>query len=703
MENTSVGVTHLFNGTRIALVGASPRSGFTRRVLSNLRLFGFPEDQIFFVNPNYSDIETRTCYPNLRQVPASVDLAVILTPKNLVPGVLQDAVSAGVKSAVVIASGFAEVGVDGVDLQKQMTEIATNRISVCGPNTMGLTSFVNGLALFTGEIPSNVSAGPLSAVFQSGGMLNVFLQVCAYRRIGMNRLVVTGNEAVVTLAEYLSFYAEDSQTKLIAIHVESIRDGEKFRRALRQCRENQKPVVALLVGKSTHARQTVQAHSGNLVASSKWEEALKGYGAIVVNNLDEMVNACSLLARLNLDEVSNRVQLATVSGGDCSWLSDLADSAGIELPSLPEEIRDALKPILRKERFIDNPLDVGGLPRSGDDRFERTIDTVCESPLFSTIAFRLNYPSPYTETAGMPYRIAAEAVHRHGKQPVFLTRASEALGDDWMEFFAQLKVPFLLEYEKGLRAIRMVQDYCRARDRMGHEPAEPPNDRAASWLLTKSGILTFGQAKELFDYYQIPAVESKNVSSADEAIAAAHFLGFPVALKADSKEITHKTEVGGVALNLDTDEKVRRAYETIAKSVKPRVSGGFSLIVQPMVQNGVEVLLGIVNDPEVGPLVVVALGGIFTEVFRDTAVRPVPVSKAGAHRMIMSLKGKELLLGARGRPEADVQELARVVQQLSLLGRDGSDRLQEVDLNPVMVLPKGQGVKVVDALVVLKD
>jgi acetyltransferase len=628
---------------------------------------------------------------------------MVLTPKNAVPAVLREAVLAGVKGAVVLASGFAETGAEGAELQKQMTSVSGDRMVVCGPNTMGLTSFANRLALFSGEIPANVSAGPLSAVFQSGGMLNVFLQVCAYRRIGLNRLVITGNEAVATLADYLNFYAEDPQTQLIAIHVESIRDGAKFRQALRRCRENRKPVVALLVGKSARARQTVQAHSGNLVASSKWEEALKGHGAIVVNNLDEIVNVCSLLSQPNLEHLSGGVQLATVSGGDCSWLSDLADTAGIELPGLSEEIRENLKPILRKERFIGNPLDVGGLPRSGDDRFERTIDTVCQSPGFSIIAFRLNYPSPCTETAAMPYRIAAATARRHGKQPIFLTRASEALGDDWMECFAKMKVPFLLEYEKGLRAIRMVQGYCRAREGMEDVAVELPNKRAVSWLRTKRACLTFGQATELLDYYQIPVAETKPVRASDEAIAAARSLGFPVALKVDSNEIAHKTEIGGVALNLDTDEKVRRAYDTIVKNLESKVSSTFEMIVQPMVQNGIEMLLGIVNDPEVGPLVVVGLGGIFTEVFRDTAVRPVPVSEAEARRMIMSLKGKDLLLGARGRPEADVDELARVVERLSHLGHDCSDRLQELDLNPVMVLPKRQGVKIVDALVVLKN
>ncbi|MGH7848502.1 MAG: acetate--CoA ligase family protein [Candidatus Binatia bacterium] len=703
MSDTSANVATLFNPHRIALVGASPKSNFFRRVLSNLRLLGFGDERIFLVNPNYSAIEGRRCYSTLDRIPETIDVAMVLTPKTTVPTVVREAVSAGIKGAVVLASGFAETGPDGAELQKQITSIACDHAVVCGPNTMGLASFPNRLALFSGELPASVCAGPLSAVFQSGGMLNVFLQVCAYRRIGMSRLVVTGNEAVLTLADYLSFYAEDPDTQWVAIHVESIRDGDKLRRALHRCRENQKPVVALLVGKSARARQTVQAHSGNLVASSKWEEALKGYGVMVVNNLDEMVNVCSLLAHLSLERLSKGVQLATVSGGDCSWLSDLADTAGVELPSLSEGIRDALKPILRKERFIDNPLDVGGLPRSGDDRFERTIDAVCQSPGFSMIALRLNYPSPCTETAAMPYRIAAKTARRHGKQPVFLTRASEALGDDWMECFANLKAPFLLEYEKGLRAIRIVQDYCGAREGMETEPAEQPNDPAVSWLFAKSGSLTFWQAIELLDYYKIPVVQSKTASSPDDAIATAHSLGFPVALKVDSKEIAHKTEIGGVALSLDTDEEVRRAYGTIVKNIEDKVSSSFSMILQPMVQNGVEVLLGVVNDPEVGPLIVVALGGIFTEVLRDSAVRPVPVSQVEARRMIMSLKGKDLLLGARGRPEADVEELTQVVHQLSLLGRDCSDRLQELDLNPVIVLPKGQGLKVVDALVVLKD
>ncbi len=696
-------VKDLFTVQRIALVGASPKTSFSRRVLSNLGLLGFPEEQIFLVNPNHSVIGNRPCYPDLKQVPAAIDVALILTPKTFVPAVLRDAVAVGVKGAVVVASGFAEAGGDGSNLQQQMAEIAGDKMAICGPNTMGLASFANGFALFTGEMPANVAPGQLSAVFQSGGMLNVFLQLCAYRRIGLNRLAVTGNEAVTMLADYLSYYAEDPATNLIAVHVESIRDGEKFRQALEQCRKNSKPVVVLLVGKSARARQTVQAHSGNLVASSKWGEALKGFGAIVVSNLDDMVNACSLLSHIGSRGLLRGVQLATVSGGDCSWLSDLADSAGIELPDFPEEIHQALKPVLRKDQFIDNPLDVGGLPRGGGDRFEPTIETVCQSPRFSLIAFRLNYPSPCTETAAMPYRIAAETARRHGKQPVFLSRASEALGDDWMESFGKMKVPFLLEYERGLRAIKMIQDYYQAREMAEDRQEIPENARALTWLSSHRGTLSFAAAAELVGHYEIPVLQHMTVDSSVAAVAAAHALRFPVALKVDCREIPHKTDAGTVALHLDTQEKVRAAYDTIVNNAQQKTAEPFSVIVQPMVQNGVEMLLGIVNDSDMGPLIVVALGGIFTELFRDIAIRPVPVSTEEAQRMVMSLKGKDLLLGARGRPEADVDEFAGVVERLSLLARDCSDRISEFDLNPVMVLPKGQGVKAVDLLVVLKD
>jgi acetyltransferase len=505
------------------------------------------------------------------------------------------------------------------------------------------------------------------------------------------------------LADYLSYFARDPETNLVAVHVESIREGEKFRHALEQCRKNGKPVVALLVGKSARARQTVQAHSGNLVASSKWSEALKGFGAIVVNNLDDMVNACSLLSRSDTAGFSDGLQLATVSGGDCSWLSDLADSAGFELPDFSEPIRQALKPILRKEQFIDNPLDVGGLPRSGDDRFERTIEAVCQSPRFSLIAFRLNYPSPCSETAAMPYRIAAATARRHGKLPVFLTRAAEALGDDWMEFFRELKAPFLLEYEGGLRTIRMVQDYYQARAMTENRREIPANSAALAWLSEHHGTLSFAAAAELAGYYGIPVLPYMIVDSSVAAVAAARALRLPVALKVDSRAIPHKTDAGAVALGLDTEEKVRAAFDTIVNNAQQKTVEPFSVIVQPMVQGGVEMLLGIVNDPDMGPLIVVALGGIFTELFRDIAIRPVPVSKDEAYRMVMSLKGKDLLLGARGRPEADVEEFARVVERVSFLARDSSDRIAELDLNPVMVLPKGQGVKAVDLLVILKD
>ncbi|HWP57918.1 MAG TPA: acetate--CoA ligase family protein [Candidatus Acidoferrales bacterium] len=692
----------LFSPQSVALIGASPSSAYCRRVLSNLRALGFADERIFLINPNYSEIDGRRCYANLGEVSAPVDVAMVLTPKDAVPMILKEAAASGARGAVVLASGFAETGPEGAGLQKQISSVG-DRLAVCGPNTMGLASFSDRLALFSGELPPKVFAGPLSAVFQSGGMLNVFLQLCAYRRIGIGRLVATGNEAVLSLADYLNFYAADPQTKMIALHVESIRDGEEFRRALARCRNNRKPVVALLVGRSARARATVQAHSGNLVASARWEAALKHYGVMCVRNLDEMVNVCSLLAYANLDDLSPGVQLATVSGGDCSWLSDLADRAGLDLPDLPAEIKDKLKPILRKPRFVDNPLDVGGLPRAGDNRFERALDQVCQSPRFSLIAFRLNYPLPFTEAGARPYRVAAAAALRHGKKPVFLTRASEALDDHWMDFFAELKAPFLLEYERALGAIKRVQEHLGARAAAQAEPVEPANERARGWIGSKSNTLTFCEARELLGFYGIPVVETKPVGSADEAVAAARSLGFPVALKVDAKEIAHKTEAGGVALHLATEEKVREAYHAIALGcAAPGGPGTFSLIVQPMVENVAELLVGSVNDPEVGPLVVVAVGGIFTEALKDSATGLAPVSLAEARRMIFALRGKELLLGARGRPQADIDELARVIRAVSLLARDCSDRIQELDLNPVMVLPKGEGVRVVDALVVLK-
>jgi acyl-CoA synthetase (NDP forming) len=703
MASRSVGVKDLFTAQRIAVVGASPKNQMSRRVLANLRLLGFPDSRILLVNPNYASIDTRPCYPALSKLPAQADVAVILTPKHTVVNVLRDALAAGIKAAVVIASGFAESGADGAELQREMADVGARGLALCGPNTMGLTSLASGFALFTGEIPGNVSAGALSAVFQSGGMLNVFLQLCAYRRIGVNRFVVTGNEAGATLADYLEYYAGDPATRIIAVHVESVRNGAGFRHALQLCRKNNKPVVALLVGKSSRARQTVQAHSGNLVANSRWKEALKGYGVIVVDTLDEMLNTANLLSQSDLEMVLKGIQLATVSGGDCSWLSDLADRARLELPDLPERIRDTLRPILRKESFIDNPLDVGGLPRSGDDRFERTMETVCQSPDFSLIALRLNYPSPCTEAAAMPYRIAAETARRHGKQPVFLTRASEALGDDWMELFAKLKVPLLLEYGNSLRAIRMVQDYWSERVIAGRRREVAVNAPALHWLSSHRGTLTYVEATELARHYEIALLQYMTVNSSMEAVAAAHVFGLPVALKVDCREIAHKTEAGGVALNLDTEEKLKRAYDRVVHSMQEKTSAPFALIVQPMVPNGIEMLLGVVNDPDVGPLVVVASGGIFTEVFGDAAIRPAPVSREEAYQMIMSLRGRDLLLGARGRSEADIDELAAVVERISLLARDCAGRLKELDFNPVIVLPKGQGVKVVDALVVLAD
>ncbi len=697
----SANLEAMLRARRVALVGASERIHYHGQVVRNLQTLGFPMEDVALVNPRRSEAYGLPCYASLAGVPGPVDVALIGTGAENLPAAVEDCAAKGVRAALVLSSGFAEAGAEGRERQAALVDYAARQgVSLIGPNSLGMVKPSNRLGLFASVVPPGLKAGNVSCIFQSGGMLNLFVGLMAGRHVGLGWAVVTGNEAMVTLADFLETAVDDPETGVIVLYLESVRNPALFRDGLERAAAAGKPVIALQTGLSEKGQRNVLTHSGNLASSGKgWTALLRQRNVTVVSNLDELLEAAALFSaarRLDVRPSRPSLFLMSVSGGDCTLLSDLSQKTGFDLPDLPAAAHERLVELVGKPSLADNPLDVGGLWRKGV--IPAVAETVAAATPADTVAFRLNLPDEAEPPLLEAYATLANTIRQAGKLPIALTRASEKLPAHWYAFFDSLGIPFLEEYERALRALQRLVIYNarvsplplqRERVRVG-EPLD--------WLqATPSGALSYADTERLFTQFGVPLAEAAVTHSPQEAAAAAERLGYPVAVKISSPDLPHRSDIGGVALGLAGRSDVEAAYDRVLASAGGAQVEG--VIVQKMAQGGVEMILGVSVDPEVGPLVLLGLGGIFVEIFGDVAMRPAPLSERDVDEMLAELRGLPLLTGARGRPKADLPALRQMVLAVSDMAVALGGDLAELDLNPVMVLPEGQGVAAVDALV----
>ncbi len=666
----------------MAIIGASDHSYYARSVFENLRRLGFPSEAIRLVNSNRAEAFGRPCAPRLD---APVDLAVIATPARSVPDVVRDCARAGVGACVVLSDGFAEVGAEGARLQSEAAAAArAGPLVLCGPNTLGLVVPSARLGAWGAPLPA-LHEGCVSMVFQSSGLLNLCLGLLSARGLGFGVAVSVGNEAGLTLADAMRFAIEDEATRIVITFLESVSDVAALRRALERADELRKPIIALRVGRSERARRNVLAHTGRLAASgAAWDGLFRQHGVVPVGNVDALLETTALFARAaDAPLTGDGLGFVTISGGDCTLFADLAERVGVRLPE-PSR-RDALADLVAKPTLLGNPLDVENLLRADAEAFFRALDLFCQEPSFALVGLRLNLPER-PDAIRESYARAARIARQHGKIPLFLSRASEPLDPSWHALFEELGVPFVQEYEKALRAVRALLEF-RAR-----RPRTPRRDRPRTVAPPHArGVLSMEDAVALLRAYDIPFAPTERVDSADHAVAAAARLGYPVAVKA---AVAHKSDLGGVRLDVTSAAAVRLAYAEVAAH-----EGGQGVLVQRMERGVVECIAGISRDPQLGPVLLVGLGGVFVEVLRDVALRVPPISADDARAMLDELGGKALLHGARGRPAADVEQLIEVLLRLSDLACDQGAGIAELDLNPLIVRERGHGLVAVDALV----
>jgi len=690
-------LTPLLHPRSLAIVGISGPERFGGVLFGNLREFGYP-GKIFGVNPRYETLYDRPCYPSLRDLPEPPDCALLAVPNERIVDALEEAAECGIPAAAIFASAWSEPGEDP-SLQQRLHEVAqAGSMALCGPNCMGFVAPGQRLPVSGYRVNPETPAGCVTLISHSGSVWEGFLQ--NQRGIAYNYIVSPGNEMVTTVADYMQFALADESTRVIGLFLETIRDTDTFLAALEEAVERDVPVVALKSGRSERGARLAQAHSGALAGDNAAVDAvLDRYGVRRVTSIDEMMDTLEILSSGMRPE---RRGVASVldSGGQRAHMVDLAEAVGVEFADIEEATQARLAAVLEPGLDPINPLDAWGTGNGSDDIYVESVLALDCDPATGLALFAVDLPP--TDDDEMYYPTIAEALQGRLKNPLaFLVHASASASTPQMERLREMGIPVLMGTETGLRAARHAVEYAafqRAREQTRAEVREvrPPENLGAlrQRLENATSALDEHASKELLQAYGLTTTRERAVATLGAVLAAAEEIGYPIALKTAAGDL-HKTEQGGVRLGVADADELAAAYRDFEARLGPRV------LVQEMVPDGCELLLGLVFDPQFGPMLTIATGGIFVEVLKDFRMLLLPTTSAEVGEALASLRGAPLLHGVRGRPPADVGAIVGAALSLAALAADLGDQISEVDVNPLVALP--DRAVVVDALVVPRN
>jgi acyl-CoA synthetase (NDP forming) len=694
-----------FAPASIALIGASrDLEKIPGRLLSMLRKNEFP-GKIYPINPNYGDIDGLKCYPAIADVGAPIDLAVVIIPARAVLGALEQCAAAGVKNAVIISSGFAEEGGDSAAMQDAIVALAKRTgMRISGPNAEGFYSEVQKVAatfsptvdVKPGHIPLVATRRRIGIVAQSGGIGFAIKHRAKALGVAISYVVSAGNESDLGAGEFLEYMVQDASTDVILLFIEGIRDVDKFLAAARRAAEIGKPVIVTKVGRSGAGERAAASHTASMAGwSAAYDAVFAKYGFIVSNDLDEAVAIAAVLAT-NPTPKGDRVAVLTVSGGAGIWGADTVSLQGLQVPELSAGIQDKIKQWMPSYGAAKNPVDVTaqGVSSGGLQKSIELFDQSDEVDATLVVLSLSSETRMWFKEAELKPVISAQ-----NKPVVFY---SYTLPSDFARReLAKSGVVVLSGLTHAGVALRRMVERARFKLASPLDAATRPRDISAH---LKSAVLSEADSKALLRAAGIALPDEVLVTEKGALDAAIARTGFPVAMKIQSPDIPHKSEVGGVRVNIATKGEVFLAFEALVENArKHRPDAAIQgVLVGPMAKKGVEIIVGTMLDATFGPMIMVGLGGITTELFRDVIYRPAPVSAAEAAAMLAELKAAPLLNGFRGAAKADIAALSQLIAQVSMLAAQYSADISEIEINPVLVHPQGQGVTVVDALVVRK-
>jgi acetyl coenzyme A synthetase (ADP forming)-like protein len=693
-----------FKPTSVAVIGASTNpSKLGYAVVKNLVDCGYSKTgAVYPINPGASEILGLTAYPSVAQVPGSIELAVVVIPYQHVPSILRECGEKDIPSVIVISAGFREAGKEGLERELELVQIAQEyNLRLVGPNCLGVIDTHTPLnASFAAGTPPS---GPMAFMSQSGALGTAVLDIALAGRLGLSKFVSLGNKADVSEIDLLQAWENDENTRVILIYSEGMPNGQEFIKIARQV-TRKKPVVAIKSGVTQAGSRAVSSHTGSLAGSEQaYQAAFQQAGILRAESMEALFDTALALG-YQPPLKDDRIAIITNAGGPGILATDALERSGLALARFELETIYALEKYLPDAASAANPVDVLGDARA--DRYRYALEKVANDPNVDGILVLLT-PQAMTEIDETAQLVCEEAAKI--EKPLLACFMGEARLVQGNEILMKNGIPNYPFPERAARAFRAMSDYRKIKTSPLPEFVHFDVDRQAVQQTLDRVIsedrysIGDSEARSILQAYQMKIPRSELASTPDEAIEIARQIGYPVVLKIASPDILHKTDVGGVKVNLRNASDVRDAFELMvyrAQRYVPEATIWGCLVQEMAPPGGIEILVGMNRDPQFGPLVTFGLGGIYVETLKDVTFRVAPFSALEAQQMLEEIKARAILDGVRGQPPADKEAIVDILLRIGQLVQDFPE-IVELDINPVIVYPQGQGALAIDMRLVL--
>ena len=701
----------LFKPASVAVIGASevPGKAAERRTRSLIQ-GGYP-GKIFLINPKRDKLFDRKAYPSILDIGEEVDLVMVVVAPKLIPQAVADSVKMRAKGIVIITAGLGETGEEGKKIEAEILRIATEGgAKIIGPNCSGLFSAAGGMNLL--GVPP-IQKGPLAVIAQSGNIIDSITHYAEMRGVGLSHIISAGNAIGVKFHEYIEYLGQDEETKAILMYMEGIKEGGEIVRAAREV-SKKKPIVILKVGRSKAGARAAASHTGSLAADDAIvDAAFRQAGIVRVTNVDEMFDVAMSFANMPLPK-GNRVAIVSEGGGDNSVAADNAEHFGLEVPVLPQATQEKIRPFLLAGMPASNPIDYGGTAEENPDMVNKVVEVLMEEPGIDSV-YVTGFFGGFKEiiaphVGALEEKTSQELVRlmRHHGKPIAVHTSFALAPFASMRILSENGVLLTPSSERAAQCLAYMSKFSSRREKLNLAKSLPPvpadADKARTLIqaVKQEGRknLLETEARELLSVYGVALPPARLAKTPEEAGTAAAALGFPVALKIVSPEIIHKSDAGGILLNLADEAAVREGFAKIVANASRVSDKGkiLGILVAPMAKKGQECIIGMIRNPQFGAVVMFGLGGIFVEVLKDVSFRVAPLSDLDLEEMIHEIKGYPLLGGVRGQKPRDTAILRDVLRRVAQMATDHPEIL-EVDINPIIV--HEQGASVVDARVII--
>lgn len=694
----------MFRPKSIVLVGASDNSRWAKMAKRNLGIVGF-EGKTFLVNRRGGEVFGQKAYTTCSSIGEPIDVALLMIPSAAVADTFVDLAKAGIRNAVILSSGFAEVGREGALLQQQLREKATEfSINVIGPNTTGFVNFGGKAAMFAGTLRPPALPGNIALIAQSGAVAGAAQIFGAQQGVGLSALVGTGNELDLGLEVVIDYFLDDPSTKVVCVFAETFRDPDGFKCAARKASEIGKPIVVLKVGRSEITAKAAQAHTGALVGDDRVFDAIcRQYGVIRVRSLDQLLVTGDVLAKIGPFK-GDRAAVISISGGISEISADIAHDEGLKLATLEAETQRSLRAVLSSFATVNNPLDLTGAATTDFAMIENAISIVGSAPEVDLLLYVFEVPTG--EDDALAFAVPSlQAIGRGtraiDKPLLVLPTTMKTMGSSSLRITADTGVRYVSGgIEIGMTAVARAVRWMQRRPSL--VSPQPTSDRTSVASQQTDLPRSEHEAQDFLRRHGVPVVPSVLCATAGEAMAAAQRIGGRVVVKIASQDIAHKSDVGGVRIDV-APEDVGKTFEDITASARKhlpnaRVDG---VLVSPMRRGGIEILVGVTRDPQWGLVLAVGLGGVFVEILKDVSLRVLPVSEQDVMEMLGELRGARIFAGYRNAPALNLTVLARVIRNISEAATAAGPKLHTLEVNPL--LANGETIEALDALVIAEQ